>query len=579
MDWTLSPLDRASVRPGPVLVAVLDGVGIGRGDEGDAVHLARTPVLDGLLADHPSLTLRAHGTAVGMPSDKDMGNSEVGHNALGCGRVFDQGAKLVEAAIASGALFEGQVWRAAVERCAAGGALHLIGLLSDGNVHSHIDHLLAMIREADRAGVATLYVHPLLDGRDVGETSALEYVDALQEALDAVDGRDGRRYRVASGGGRMGVTMDRYEADWSIVERGWRAHVLGDARHFPSARAAVEGFRTDQPGITDQFLPAFVIADEAGPVGPIVDGDSVVFFNFRGDRALEISRAFEEEDFPHFDRVRRPDVLYAGMMEYDGDLHIPSGYLVQPPAIDRTLGEYLTHNGVTQLAISETQKYGHVTYFWNGNKAGLLDTAQGRFVDVPAEPLETELYTGRVRRSEREVYVEIPSDRLTFELRPWMKAAEITDALLDEMRRGGPRFVRVNYANGDMVGHTGDRHAAIVAMEVVDRCLGRLLDAVRELDGVALITADHGNADEMYMRDKKSGGFVRDDGGRIKPKTSHTLNPVPFVLFDPRADGSLSLDPDADRPGLANVAATVLELLGFQPPADYEPSLLRRDPR
>jgi len=184
-----------------------------------------------------------------------------------------------------------------------------------------------------------------------------------------------------------------------------------------------------------------------------------------------------------------------------------------------------------------------------------------------------------VRRSEREVYVEIPSDRLTFELRPWMKAAEISDALLDEMRRGGPRFVRVNYANGDMVGHTGDRHAAIVAMEVVDRCLGRLLDAVRELDGVALITADHGNADEMYVRDKKSGGFVRDDGGRIKPKTSHTLNPVPFVLFDPRADGSLSLDPDADRPGLANVAATVLELLGFQPPADYEPSLLRRDPR
>jgi 2,3-bisphosphoglycerate-independent phosphoglycerate mutase len=574
MDWTLKRLANPPGRPGPVVIAVLDGVGLGRHDEGDAVHLARTPVLDRLLAEHPFLSLRAHGTAVGMPSDKDMGNSEVGHNALGCGRVFDQGAKLVDAAIASGALFGGSVWRRAVERCGGGGALHLIGLLSDGNVHSHIDHLLALIGEADRAGVATLYVHPLLDGRDVGETSALEYVDTLQAALDAIDGRGGHHYRVASGGGRMLVTMDRYEADWSIVERGWRAHVLGDARRFPSARAAVEGFRAEQHGIGDQFLPAFVIADGDGPVGTVQDGDTVLFFNFRGDRALEISRAFEADDFPHFDRERRPDVMYAGMMEYDGDLHIPSAYLVQPPAIDRTLGEYLCHNGVTQLAISETQKYGHVTYFWNGNKAGLFDPATGRFADVPPDALDAELYDGRVRRSALETYIEIPSDRLAFELRPWMKAAEITDALLDELRRGGQRFVRVNFANGDMVGHTGDRHAAIVALEVVDRCLGRLLDAVRELDGVALITADHGNADEMYMRDKKTGAFARDADGQIVPKTSHTLNPVPLVLFDPRAGGGLALDRELGQPGLANVAATILGLLGFAAPEGYRPSLL-----
>jgi len=575
MDWTLKPFDGAPRRPGPLVLAVLDGVGVGPGDAGDAVHLARTPVLDHLLADHPHLTLRAHGTAVGMPSDKDMGNSEVGHNALGCGRIFDQGAKLVDNAIRSQALFDGEVWRDVVARGRAGGAVHLIGLLSDGNVHSHIDHLLEMIRAADRSGVPTLYVHPLLDGRDVGETSALTYLDALEGALGAIDGREQRRYRVASGGGRMGVTMDRYEADWAIVERGWKAHVLGDARPFPSARAAIETFRAEEAGITDQFLPAFVIEDGGAPTGPVLDGDAVVFFNFRGDRALEISRAFEQDDFPHFDRVRRPDVLYAGMMEYDGDLHIPSRYLVAPPAIDRTLGEYLCHNGVSQLAISETQKYGHVTYFWNGNKAGLLDPASGRFVDVPAQAIERDLYRGKIRRSALETYIEIPSDRVGFEQRPWMRAAEITDALLDHMGSDGPRFVRVNYANGDMVGHTGDLHAAIVAMEAVDRCLARLLAAVRKLDGLALITADHGNADEMIMRDKKTGDFAVGENGRPKPKTSHTLNAVPFVLYDPRSRGDLTLDDTVPSPGLANVAATVLELLGYEAPDGYLPSLVR----
>ncbi len=575
-EWTLAPWDGAPDRPGPVLLVVMDGVGVGPGDEGDAVAQARTPVLDELLATCPHLQLRAHGTAVGMPSDKDMGNSEVGHNALGCGRVFDQGAKLVDRAIASGALFEGQAWRELVDRCAGdGGTLHLIGLLSDGNVHSHVDQLTALIAAADASGVASLAVHPLLDGRDVDETSALRYVDSLEEVLAAVNEGGERDYRIASGGGRMGVTMDRYEADWSIVERGWRAHVLGDARPFASAREAIEAFRAEDPGVTDQFLPAFVVADDDGPVGSIEDGDAVVFFNFRGDRAVEISRAFERDDFPHFDRVRRPDVLYAGMMEYDGDLHIPSRFLVEPPAIDRTLGQYLCHNGVTQLASAETQKYGHVTYFWNGNCAGLYDPAEGRYVDAPMETVTHDAYTARVRRSALETYVEIESDRVPFEQRPWMKAAEVTDAVLDELRGGRIRFARVNYANGDMVGHTGDLQAAIQAVEAVDLCLGRLLAAVRALDGIALITADHGNADEMLMRDKQTGEVVVEDG-RIKPKTSHTLNPVPFVLFDPRGRGALDLDATVDQPGLANVAATVLNLLGHEAPADYRPTLLKR---
>ncbi len=571
MDWTLKR-NTAPERPGPLLLIIMDGVGIGRGDEGDAVHLARTPVLDQLFERHPHIKLRAHGRAVGMPSDKDMGNSEVGHNALGSGRVFDQGAKLVDHAVSSGALFEGQVWRDAMSRCTAGGALHFVGLLSDGNVHSHIDHLLAMIARADQAGVASLYVHALLDGRDVDETSALQYVDRLEQVLAPIDARAGRRYRIASGGGRMVVTMDRYEADWSIVQRGWNAHVLGEGRRFPSATAAIETYRAEQAGITDQFLPAFVISEQDAPVATVNDGDVVFFFNFRGDRAIELSRVFEQDEFTHFDRVRRPEVLYASMMEYDGDLHIPARFLVSPPEIDRTLGQYLSHNNVTQLAAAETQKYGHVTYFWNGNCSGLYDPEQGCYLEQAAVQEQKPLYTAQLRRSPLETFVEIRSDVIPFELRPWMKAAELTDAVIDRLRADKPRFARVNFANGDMVGHTGDLQATTVAVSVVDASIGRLLDAVRQLDGIALITADHGNADEMLMTDKK-GGFVADDDGRLKPKTSHTLNPVPLILYDPRQDSKLSLrvDPGA---GLSNVAATVLELLGFKPPDDYDRSLL-----
>jgi len=573
MTWTLNRLAGVDERPGPVVLVILDGVGDGRGDEGDAVHLARTPILDRLSETCPRLALQAHGTAVGMPSDKDMGNSEVGHNALGAGRVFDQGAKLVDEAIATGRLFEGQTWRDATARALDGGTLHLIGLLSDGNVHSHIDHLTALIRAADEAGVQRLCLHPLLDGRDVPETSALIYVEQIEGVLRAVDARDDRRYRIASGGGRMVTTMDRYEADWSIVERGWRAHVLGDGRGFSSATEAIETYRAESAGVADQFLPPFVVTDMDGPVGPIEDGDAVIFFNFRGDRGLEISRAFEADDLPHFDRKRRPDVFYAGMMEYDGDLHVPSRFLVDPPAIDRTLGQYLAHNGVAQLAAAETQKFGHVTYFFNGNNTGLYDPAAGRVVAAPTEIVEGNAYTARVSRSDLEVHVEVESDRLPFEQRPWMKAAEVTDAIIDQLRDGAFRVARVNYANGDMVGHTGDREAAIQAVAAVDLCLGRLLDVVERMDGIALITADHGNADEMYAIDKRTGEFTTGDDGRLAPKTAHTLNAVPLWLFDPR--GRLDLDRSVEAPGLSNVAATVLGLLGFEAPEGYDVTLLK----
>ncbi len=554
-EWTLRRQGRFPGMPGPVVVCVMDGVGIGRRDESDAVWLARTPTLDRLAREFPTGQLLAHGRAVGMPSDDDMGNSEVGHNAIGAGRIFDQGAKLVAKAIADGSIFEGEkakTWQAVTERVRTRRAtLHLLGLLSDGNVHSHIDHLFALLRRADLEAIERVRVHVLLDGRDVAETSALDYVDALEELLETISGKPGRDYRIASGGGRMTTTMDRYGADWAMVERGWQTHVLGKARGFDSCRAAIETFRGEKPGIGDQQLPQFVVVDrDGGPIGAMRDGDAVVLFNFRGDRAVEISEAFEAERFDPFERGPRPDLLFAGMMEYDGDLKRPARYLVAPPAIERTLGEYLARAGLPQLAISETQKYGHVTYFWNGNRSGHFDEAV-------------------------ETYVEIPSDLRPFEERPWMKAAEITDRLIDELATGRYRHARVNYANGDMVGHTGHATAAILAVEAVDLQLARLLPVIEALKGALVVTADHGNADCMFELDAKTGKPVAAARGGFKPKTSHTLNPVPLHVFAPGA--KLSLDPRIAKPGLANLAATVLQLLGYEAPADYQPGLLKLD--
>ena len=552
MSFELKPHDGLRAPKGPVVLVVLDGVGVGAGDEADAVKIATTPAMDRLWVPGARCLLRAHGKAVGLPSDDDMGNSEVGHNAMGCGRIYEQGAKLVNAAIESGRLYEGATWKKLIARCAAGGALHFIGLRSDGNVHSHIDHLAAMLRRAATDGVQRLFVHVLTDGRDVPPTSSLTYVDQLEEVLAELRAA-GRTAAIASGGGRMLVTMDRYEADWQIVQRGWNAHVHGDARRFASATEAIETFRGETAGISDQNLPAFVIAADGAPMGRIADGDAVVNFNFRGDRAIEISRAFDDDGLDAFDRGERPDVLYAGMMEYDGDLHIPASYLVEPPDIDRTMGEYLVQNGVSQLAISETQKYGHVTYFWNGNRSGKFDDA-----------LET--------------YIEIHSDRVSFDERPWMKAAEITDRLIAELRTGAYAFARVNYANGDMVGHTGAFAATVIAIEVLDQQLARLRAVVKELQGILIVTADHGNADEMYQH-AGSGAVVRDrKSGVPVVKTSHTLNPVPFMLYDPVRNERYHVDPGPSGAGIANVTATCLELLGFQPPDDLERSLVRLAP-
>ncbi len=540
-------------RKGPVVLVIMDGVGYGKYKEGDAVQESRMDAFDAMAKISPVTKLRAHGTAVGLPSDDDMGNSEVGHNAIGCGRVFAQGAKLVTASIATGAMFTGETWKKLTDNVKKNNSkLHFIGLFSDGNVHSHIDHLKAMLERAKKDGVKTARVHTLLDGRDVGETSALDYIDPFETYLAGLNGGKpgaaGIDYRIASGGGRMFITMDRYGADWSMVDRGWSVHVLGKGRQFASAHEAVETWRKEIPGIIDQDLKEFVIAENGKPVGTIEDGDSVIYFNFRGDRALEMTAAFETgKEFDKFDRVRVPAVQYAGMMEYDGDLHIPAQYLVTPPAIDRTMGEYLVASGVRSLAISETQKYGHVTYFFNGNKLGKFD-----------EKLET--------------YVEIKSDVVPFEQRPWMKCAEITDYVLEAIASGKYDFIRLNFPNGDMVGHTGIYQAVICSMEGMDLQLGRLRKAIDAAGGIMVLSADHGNADDMFEHDKTGAVKIKKDGN-AQAKTSHSLNPVPCVIYDPASKGEYKAELKEGL-GISSLAATCMELLGRQAPADYDPSVL-----
>ncbi|MDR0674595.1 MAG: 2,3-bisphosphoglycerate-independent phosphoglycerate mutase [Zoogloeaceae bacterium] len=531
---------------GPVALIVLDGHGVSANPAalGNAIAAASTPTLDRLFADHPNILLKAHGTAVGMPSDEDMGNSEVGHNAIGAGQIYAQGAALVAKAIENGSLWQGSGWQEIIAQIKANAAsvLHLMGIFSDGNVHSHIDHLKAMLIQAGAEGVRRARVHVLLDGRDVPETSALDYIEPFEDFLAGL-ARDGLDARIASGGGRQVITMDRYEADWRMVERGWQTHVLGEGEFFPDCATAVRTLRARHPGVIDQDLPPFVIADAEGkPIGAIRDGDAVALFNFRGDRAIEITRAFDEAGFDKFDRKRVPRIAYAGMLQYDGDLALPKRFLVSPPAIRNTLSEWLSGSGIAQFACSETQKFGHVTYFWNGNRSVKF-------------PLET--------------WQEIKSDCVPCEERPWMKSAEIADALIAAIESGRYRFLRCNFANGDMVGHTGDFRAATLAVEAVDLALSRVLPVIGAAGGAALITADHGNADEMFELDAQKPRLNPD--GSPKAKTAHTLNPVPLILYEPSGQLTLKTLPDA---GLAHLAASVTQLLGLEKHPSWKPGLV-----
>lgn len=531
-------------------VVVLDGWGEEKPDQYNCIHVAETPTMDSLKKGAPEkwTLIKAHGPAVGLPTEDDMGNSEVGHNALGAGRIFAQGAKLVDYALASGKIYQGEGFTY-IQECFENGTLHLIGLLSDGGVHSRLDQLQLLLKGVPQHGAKRIRVHILTDGRDCLDGSSIGYVETLENDLAELR-KQGVDALIASGGGRMYVTMDRYENDWGVVKRGWDAQVLGKAPYkFRNAVEAVKKLR-EAPNTSDQYLPPFVIVDENDKaVGPILDGDAVVTINFRADRMTMVAKAFEYENFSAFDRVRYPKIRYAGMLQYDGELKLPAHYLVSPPDIDRTSGEYLVHNGIRTFACSETVKFGHVTFFWNGNRSGYFS-------------------------EELEEYVEIPSDSgITFNVQPKMKALEIAERTRDAILSGRYDQVRVNLPNGDMVGHTGDIEATVVACKAADEAVKIILDAIEQVGGIYLVTADHGNAEDMVKRNK-TGQPAKDKDGKIQILTSHTLSPVPIAIGGPGLTKGARFRTDLKQPGLANVASTIINLLGFEAPSDYEPTLI-----
>ncbi|KAG0490483.1 hypothetical protein HPP92_007346 [Vanilla planifolia] len=520
LSWKL--VDHPKLPKGKtVAVVVLDGWGEANPDKYNCIHTARTPTMDSLKTGAPEKwrLVRAHGTAVGLPTEDDMGNSEVGHNALGAGRIYAQGAKLVDLALASGKIYDGEGFKY-IQEYFEKGTLHLIGLLSDGGVHSRLDQLQLLLKGASEHGAQRIRVHVLTDGRDVIDGTSVGFVETLENDLANLR-QKGVDAQIASGGGRMFVTMDRYENDWDVVKRGWDAQVLGEAPNkFHSAVEAVKKLR-EVPKANDQYLPPFVIVDENGQaVGPIVDGDAVVTFNFRADRMVMLAKALEYENFDKFDRVRFPKIRYAGMLQYDGELKLPSHYLVSPPEIERTSGEYLVHNGIRTFACRNSSDVG-----------------------------------------------------ITFNVQPKMKALEIGEKARDAILSGKFDQVRVNIPNGDMVGHTGDVEATVVACEAADQAVKMILDAIEHVGGIYLVTADHGNAEDMVKRNK-SGQPLFDKQGNVQILTSHTLQPVPVAIGGPGLAPGVRFRNDVPNGGLANVAATFINLHGFEAPADYETTLI-----
>ena len=515
---------------GPVVLVVMDGVGLRDEIEGNAVKMAHLETLNYLMKKYPTAKLGAAGEYVGVPKD-DMGNSEVGHNAMGAGEIVLQRSAAVENDVNTGKIFNTKTWLDIIERIRNNNStLHFMGIFSDGNVHSNISHLEKMLERAQKDGVKRIRIHALIDGRDVPPHSEPKYIQRLENFIHNLGDPD---YKIASGGGRMVITCDRYENDWSMVEKGWHTHVLGEGRQFATATEAIETFRAENNGLQDQYMPAFVIAKDGEPIGKIQDGDAVVYIDFRADRAIEMAQAFTYDDFPHFDRIRRPDVYFAGMTEYNEDLHVPAHVLVGSPEFKHTLTEYLATKGIKQYAISETVKFGHITYYFNGNSYHVPDG---------------------------EVDEEVPSYIEPFNTRPWMKCAEITDKLVAAIESGKFDFLRINYPGGDMVGHFGEIEPTINAMEAIDISIKRIVEAVNKLGGITVITADHGNAEEL----------LNEDGS---PKTAHTTNRVPCIFVDD-TENATNYQLSKDDCGLANLASTIALLLGQEPHEAWLPGII-----
>ncbi|GAB4275578.1 MAG: 2,3-bisphosphoglycerate-independent phosphoglycerate mutase [Coriobacteriia bacterium] len=499
---------------GPFLLVIMDGFGLRESAEGNAVAAARTPNLDALFEEWPWAPIEASGLAVGLPEGQ-MGNSEVGHLNIGAGRVVYQEITRIFKAIEDGTLFENPVLAAAIDAAvSAGRAVHLMGLVSDGGVHSHQEHLYALIEMAKRRGAHEVFVHAFLDGRDTPPESGAGYLEALEERMDEL------------GVGHVATVMGRY---WSMDrdkryernERAWRAMVLGEGREAEDPVAAVRA--SYAAGVTDEFVEPVVITRGGAPVGKVSDGDALIFFNFRPDRARQITRAFTDPAFDGFARPVMPGVRFVCLTEYDPTIPVPVAFEKDIPSC--VLADVLAQAGLRQLHIAETEKYAHVTFFLNG---GAEEPKSG------------------------EERILVPSPKVpTYDMQPEMSAPEVTSRLVDAIEEGRADVYIVNYANCDMVGHTGSFDAAVAAVEAVDAGVGAVVEAVRAAGGNAIVTADHGNAEIM----------VDSDG--VTPFTAHSTDPVPFVAV---VDGVSGL-----RGGgkLADVAPSVLDVLGLEKPADW----------
>jgi 2,3-bisphosphoglycerate-independent phosphoglycerate mutase len=497
----------------PLALVILDGWGIRETDRDNAVLQARTPRLDALFRDYPATRLGASGLDVGLPEGQ-MGNSEVGHLNIGAGRVVYQDLTRISKSIADGDFFDNSVFNQTLHALRqTGGKLHLMGLLSDGGVHSHDTHLYALVELARRRGIQDVCIHAFLDGRDTPPKSGGDYLARLEERLRAIGVG-----RVASVMGRF-YAMDR-DNRWERVERAWRALTAGEGQHLASsAEAIADAYAAGQ---TDEFIEPRIVRRPGDPDGTIADGDAVIFFNFRSDRAREITRSFTDPGFAGFARAKSPQLAaYVCLTEYDETFDLPVAFPSQSHA--NILGEVVARFGKAQLRIAETEKYAHVTFFFNGGS------------EVP--------FAGEDR-----VLIPSPQEVSTYDQKPAMSAPAVTAEVVSRIASAAYDLIVLNFANPDMVGHTGIRPAAISAMETADDCVGRVVDAVLAAGGSLLITSDHGNCEQMV-----------DENGQ--PHTAHTANPVPLLLVDPTRKGA------ALRPGiLADIAPTILELMHLEKP-------------
>ncbi len=501
--------------PKPLLLMILDGWGINPAKENNAVALADTPNMDRLQREYPCTRLEASGMSVGLPEGQ-MGNSEVGHLNIGAGRIVYQDLTRITKSVTDGSFFKKTAFLDCISKTRrSGGRLHLAGLLSDGGVHSHNTHLYALLELARREGLQDVFVHCFLDGRDTPPRSALGYVVALEQEMNRI------------GVGRIATVMGRYYAmdrdnRWDRVEQAYTAMVHGKGHAAVSAFAAVEA--SYAAGVTDEFVVPSVVRNGDPPVGTVRDGDGFIFFNFRSDRAREITRAFNDPGFSGFSRQSRPSFAsFVCMTEYDETFGLPVAFA--PEELTHILGQVVADAGLRQLRIAETEKYAHVTFFFNG----------GNETPFPGED---------------RVLIPSPKEVPTYDLKPEMSAFGVTEELLTRLEEDRYDFVVLNYANADMVGHTGVQDAAVRAIAAVDACIGKVVDKVLSKGGALLITADHGNAENMV-----------DENGN--PHTAHTCNPVPLVLVD---DTRRTVGLCAGI--LADIAPTLLELLGIPQPAE-----------